>query len=235
MPTIKVSDINVYYELHGAGESLVLITGLANDVTQYIHITDRLSREFNVLAFDNRGAGRTDKPDTPYTIEQMADDTAGLMDAVGTGPAHLIGVSMGGRTAMALALQYPEKVKSLILVSTFARQVHDPAKKGFSGLISRIPNPMEGIGEYPQPRHDFERQLMASRSYDCSDRLGEIHVPTLVLHGKDDTLVPLALAEELHADIAGSKMTVFDGGHGFFMTMPEKFCDTVSAFLTGVK
>jgi pimeloyl-ACP methyl ester carboxylesterase len=145
----------------------------------------------------------------------MADDTAALMDATGKGPAHVIGVSMGGRIAMALALQHPEKVRSLILVSTFARQIHNPGEKGFSGLINRTPKYVEGLSEYPQPQYAFVRQMVASRTYDCSDRLDRISVPTLVLHGKSDTLVPLALAEELRDGIAGSKMAAFEGGHTF--------------------
>src|SRR5258708_1505269 len=99
MPVARVGDINVYYELHGEGTPLVLIGGLGTDITPYAGIIDWLAQRFRVLAFDNRGAGRTDKPDAPYTIGQMADDTAGLMETLSIERAHVAGVSMGGRIA----------------------------------------------------------------------------------------------------------------------------------------
>lgn len=229
MPAVKVNDINMYYKLHGQGEPLVLITGLGNDATQYDYIIRELLQHFRVLAFDNRGAGRTDMPETPYTIGQMADDAAALMGALGIGRAHIVGVSMGGRMALALALHHPGLVKSLVLVSTFARQIMITE----NDKPSPMPQYREGVSKYPQPRYAFDRQLVASRSYDCSDRLGEIRVPALILHGTGDRLVPVRLAGELHAGIRGSKMITFTGGHLFFMAMPEQFCQTVSDFLSG--
>lgn len=121
MPTIKANDINIYYELYGEGEPLVLIAGLGTDLTVYEPTINRLSKRFRVLAFDNRGVGRTDKPDIPYKIEIMADDTAELMNGVGINKAHVLGISMGGRIAMALALQHPSKVNSLVLAATSAK------------------------------------------------------------------------------------------------------------------
>ena len=110
----------MYYETYGSGDPLVLIAGLGTDLTVYKQIISLLSQGFKVLAFDNRGAGRTDKPDMPYSIEMLADDTAQLMSAVGIRKHHVLGHSMGGRIAMALALQHPGKVNGLILASTSA-------------------------------------------------------------------------------------------------------------------
>jgi 3-oxoadipate enol-lactonase len=235
MPTVKVNDINMYYEIHGQGEPLVIINGLGSDITDFMPIAHRLSQKFRVLAFDNRGAGRTDKPDIPYTIEMMAEDTAALMDAADIKRAHIMGISMGGRIALALALQHPDKVRSLVLVSTFARQTGMTLRRRMLFFIKRIPMIEARLSKYPQPTYAFERQLGASRGYDCSGRLGEIHVPTLVIHGESDKIAPLPLAEEMHTGIKGSKMTTFPGGHLFFLWKQEKFCDTVSAFLAGIK
>lgn len=234
MPSVKVNDINIFYELHGQGEPLVLITGLGNDVTQYAHIVAMLAQRYCVLAFDNRGAGRTEKPDAPYKMEQMADDTAALMDKLGIGPAHVIGISMGGRVAMALALQHPARVRSLVLVSTFARRTGMTRSVRMFSFQNRIPVFRKGLSKYPQPYYAFSRQLKASRSYDAISRLNEITVPTLVLHGKKDTLAPVGLAEETHAGIEKSKMITFEGGHIFFMGAPEKFCLTIFEFLQGI-
>src|SRR5689334_6948062 len=121
MPTVQVNDIQMYYELRGEGQSLVLILGMTLDVSEIEPNLRWLAERYRVLAFDNRGAGRTDKPDIPYTIEMMANDTIGLMDAVGIERAHVLGISMGGRIALQTALAHPERVEKLALVSTSAR------------------------------------------------------------------------------------------------------------------
>ena len=224
MPTVKVSDINMYYEISGDGEPLVLIAGLGTDLTIYRPIIDRLSKKYRVVAFDNRGVGRTDKPDIPYTIEMMADDTAGLLRATGIKQAHVLGFSMGGRIAMALALQHPDLVKSLILTSTSPRQRNTRSMLRLR-LMSLMPT--RRLRKYPQPYYAFNRQLIESRSYDCSDRLSEIKVPTLILHGTKDKLAPLETAEAMNKRIKGSEMKTYEGGHIFFMMSQEKFCNAV--------
>ena len=115
MPTVKVNDINIYYETHGEGEALVLIMGYAGSSAAWLRQIPGLSQEYRVVAFDNRGTGRSDKPDIPYTMEMMAGDIAGLLDAIGIDAAHMYGVSMGGAIAQHFALGYPERVISLIL------------------------------------------------------------------------------------------------------------------------
>ena len=95
MPYEKVNDIQMYYEIHGDGEPLVLIVGLGTDITEWEGIIHWLAQKYKVFAFDNRGAGRTDKPETHYSIEMMAEDTARLMQALGIQQAHILGISMG--------------------------------------------------------------------------------------------------------------------------------------------
>lgn len=121
MPTIQVNDIQMYYEAHGEGEPLALIVGLGTDISEWDNIITGFTHRYQVIAFDNRGAGRTDKPDQPYSVELMAEDTAGLLQALGIERAHILGVSLGGRIALALTLWHPERVNKLILVSTSAR------------------------------------------------------------------------------------------------------------------
>ncbi|MCK4963645.1 MAG: alpha/beta fold hydrolase, partial [Dehalococcoidia bacterium] len=120
MPTTKVGDINMYYEVHGEGEPLLLIMGLGSDLTSWIFQIPEFSKKYQVIAFDNRGVGRTDAPDVPYSTAMMADDTTGLLDALGIEKAHVLGLSMGGFIAQELAVKYPQRVKSLVLAATAA-------------------------------------------------------------------------------------------------------------------
>jgi len=235
MPTVKINDITIYYEIHGEGEPLVLIAGLSTDITPYLRIIGELAQKYRVIAFDNRGAGRSDKPDIPYSIEMMADDTAGLLNALHIEQAHILGISMGGRIAADLTLRHPELVRSLILVSTFVRRF-PLNQSGFRHrLMLNIPL-LRKIGKkYPQPDYAFLRQRDASRNYEASDQLHEIHVPTLILHGKKDTLAPYSLAEEMHAGIQGSKMMTFNGGHLFLFFQQKQFLDAVFDFLASIQ
>ena len=229
MPSIQVNDIQMYYEMCGEGEPLVLILGLANDVSEVETIIGWLAQRYQVLAFDNRGAGRTDKPDAPYSIEMMANDTAGLMNAVGVEHANILGISLGGRIALSLALRHPKSVDKLVLVSTSARVLPRGWRFRILGLISSAPILR---GKYPQPRYAFIRQRDASTMFSCTDKLPEIQAPTVIMHGKNDKTAPYALAEEMHAGIYGSQLLSFAGGHIFFLFRErQRFLDAVADFL----
>ena len=122
MPKARVGDVELYYEEHGRGVPVVLIHGLAGDCGAWKAQVEVMKKEFRVLAFDNRGAGRSSAPDYPYTSRRFADDTVGLMDAVGIRePAHVIGRSMGGAIAQEIALGYPDRVRSMIITASFGK------------------------------------------------------------------------------------------------------------------
>ena len=114
----KVNGIDIYYEIHGSGEPLLLIEGLGYSAWMWYKQIPTLSEQYKVIVFDNRGAGNTDKPDSEYSIEIMADDAAGLLRTLGIESAHMLGVSLGGFIAQELALRHPDMSKSLTLVST---------------------------------------------------------------------------------------------------------------------
>ena len=119
MPKVKVNDINIYYEVYGEGFPLVMIMGLGADLTWWDpEIINSFSKKFKVVVFDNRGAGRSDKPPGEYSIKMFAEDTYGLMKALGIDKAHVLGVSMGGMIAQELAISHPEVVEKLVLVVT---------------------------------------------------------------------------------------------------------------------
>jgi pimeloyl-ACP methyl ester carboxylesterase len=207
----------------------VVILGLGGAVSEFREAIGELAVGRRVLAFDNRGAGRSGQPDSAYSIEMMADDTAGLMRAVGIGRADVVGISLGGRIAVELAVRHSELVRRLVLVSAAARTVNTLRRRFVMGFWSRV---RTGPGPRHQRRYAFERQVAASTRYDGREHLRRITQPTLILHGRQDRSTPYRRAEELHAGIAGSRLVTFSGGHRFHLQGErEPFLETVTAFL----
>jgi len=118
MPRIKVNEAEICYEMHGAGEPLLLIAGLGFGAWSWYRQIPEFSRRFTTIAFDHRGVGQSDQPEVEYTIKMLAEDAAGLLRALTIERAHVLGHSMGGYIAQELALSHPELVASLVLVST---------------------------------------------------------------------------------------------------------------------
>src|SRR3990172_8424249 len=121
MPTARIGDINIYYQEAGAGDPLVLLMGWGGDHTAWALQVQAFSPEFRCISPDNRGAGCSDQPDAPYAIRLMADDTVGLLDALGIDRAHVAGLSMGGMIAQEMAITSPGRVRTLQLHATLAR------------------------------------------------------------------------------------------------------------------
>ncbi|MGG1674525.1 alpha/beta fold hydrolase [Neobacillus sp. NRS-1170] len=118
MPITNANGIDLYYEVHGEGEPLLLIMGLSLNSKSWFRTLPALSEHYKVIIFDNRGVGLSGKPNTPYSIDLMAEDTNAVLDAAGVESAHVYGISMGGMIAQRFAIKYPEKVRSLILGCT---------------------------------------------------------------------------------------------------------------------
>jgi pimeloyl-ACP methyl ester carboxylesterase len=118
MPRISANGIEIYYDTEGQGQPLVLISGIGYTNWQWHRMVPFLAGHFQVITFDNRGVGQTDKPTGPYSAHMLAADTVGLLDALGIEKAVVLGHSMGGFIAQALALEFPHKVEKLVLAST---------------------------------------------------------------------------------------------------------------------
>jgi pimeloyl-ACP methyl ester carboxylesterase len=139
MPTVPANNLNIYYEIHGTGEPLVLIAGLGYDLWVWHRMVPGLAEYFRVVTFDNRGVGHTDKPPGPYTAEMLAADTAGLIAALGLDTAHIMGHSMGGFVAQALALDWPQLVDKLILSATnFGGPNHIPVTQEALAILTNM-------------------------------------------------------------------------------------------------
>ncbi|HMD78371.1 MAG TPA: alpha/beta hydrolase [Nitrososphaerales archaeon] len=231
MPTLESNGIFLYYESRGEGFPLVLIAGLSVDISELEGTISELAKHRRVISFDNRGAGRSDKPDIPYTIEMMADDTYGLIRGLGLGKADVLGISLGGRIAIALTLKHPEVVRMLILASTGPRVPQTRTRKLVFAMMELPRRLGAAQGKYPQPAYAYRRQLEASRDFDATPRLGEIRVSTLVLHGKSDRFAPYALARKMSVMIPEATLTTFDGGHLFVFWKQAEFLKAVESFL----
>ena len=118
MPKVAVNDIEVYYEVHGKGAPVMLITGLGGVGASWGPQIPLFAKEFLTIVPDHRGAGRTSFPKGGYTIEQHASDMAETLRALKTGPAHIVGSSTGGAIAQVMALDHPDVVRSIVLGST---------------------------------------------------------------------------------------------------------------------
>jgi pimeloyl-ACP methyl ester carboxylesterase len=259
-----VDGLNMYYEVHGEGKPLLLISGLGNDLNGWALQVPEFAKKYRVIAFDNRGSGRTDAPDLRYSIQMMAEDTIGLMDALSIEKAHVLGVSMGGYIAEELAIGYPRRVGSLILMTTsvgpymlkisvlqnWARQaLRDMSPMTFFQIMLpfmfndrsfETPGVLEMAvgtiaGHSSTPPHILARQMTACVEHDARDRIGQIAAPTLVLAGKGDPFIPFSLSEELAASIPNARLRVLDGGgHGFSSSIADKFNQAVLEFLEQV-
>src|SRR5262249_9224350 len=119
MPTTQVRDVELYYEEHGSGDPLLCIMGFATDSTGWLLQVPEFAKRYRTIVFDNRGVGRSSKPTGAYTIHEMADEAAGLLDHLKIARAHVLGLSMGGMIAQELVLRHSARVRGLVLAATF--------------------------------------------------------------------------------------------------------------------
>ena len=163
MPKIHANEIDMYYEIHGSGSPLVLIAGLGYNSWMWHKMVPGLAQHFQVITFDNRGVGETDKPAGPYTAQLLADDTAALMQALGIARAAILGHSMGGFIAQAFALNHPERVTKLILSAT-----------NFGGP-RHIPVTPEALAVLTDTKSDPVERLRRGILISCTPGFGDAH------------------------------------------------------------
>jgi len=215
--------------------------GLRRNAEWWYWQIPELSKHFTIVAFDNRGAGRSDKPETEYSIRLFADDTADLMNFLGIPRAHILGISMGGHIAQELAINHPDKVDGLILGCTScggrrAVPMSEERREKFKANRGLTPQQIlrkdmdlyfsdRYIREHPaqieefvnislryyQPADAFFRQFNACLKHDTADRVNEVTSPTLIMTGDDDHLVPSENSSILKELIPEAELEFFAG------------------------
>jgi pimeloyl-ACP methyl ester carboxylesterase len=270
MPKVQANGITLYYEVHGTGDPLILISGMSYDHWQWHKMTPDLAQHFQVIVFDSRGVGESDKPAGPYTAQLLADDTAALLEALGHRQAFVLGHSMGGFIAQALALSRPELVGKLILASTdFGGPHHipvtqealailtnaqlDPYERMRRGVaVSTAPGWAESHADFIQEWLDYRLQhpadpvgyqaqlaiglaLQSMSEDDCFEhKLERLEMPTLILWGADDKVVPPGNADLLAQRIPSSTIHILpNAGHLFPFEVPEEANEAIVKFLKG--
>ena len=264
MATAQAGDGTViYYETWGRGEPLLLLSGLATDLRIWACQRLVFGRRYRCIAVDNRGSGRSGKPPGPYTLEEMAADAVAVLDAEGVGRAHVVGHSMGSYVAQVLAVEHPDRLRTLTLAGTACRHqpwrldlltrwqetarnhgVHAWARRAFPWLLG--PRTAWTFGLFinllwpiilQQPAHAFDAQIEALLGAPDGERsrLSSIAVPTLVVCGSKDTLTTPADAVEVASLIPDARVVTLKGaGHGLMLEAAPDFNAAVLEFLAEV-
>jgi pimeloyl-ACP methyl ester carboxylesterase len=232
----------IYYHERGEGYPLVLIMGFGADGKVWEKHVAVYEKYFRCIILDNRGVGLSDQPAGPYTTAMMAADTIAVMDHAGIKKAKVAGISMGGAIAQEVAINYPARVSSLLLVSTwakfnnYAKTVYENLKhirmnvppEHFTELLQlwifappyydnnpeQLKNDAAAAGENsnPQSRNGFEGQLDACIHHNSVDRLHQLNVPTLITVGMMDIFTPPGFSEVLHKHIRHSGLSTYPTG-----------------------
>lgn len=259
MSTIKVKDIQLYYEIHGRGQPLVFISGFSGDHTAWIDVIEHYSDKYQVIVFDNRGIGQSDCPDYPYTTEMMADDVAGLVTELKLGPTHFITHSFGGCIGQTLAYKYSELVKSMVIadapfkVPTRALMYAETRLKmmqakipeeiilNFITMLCWSENYLQQLGMieqliqegfFPITETGYKGQLHALQTFDATEWLHKIQVPCLIIGADDDAMIDVKQSQYIAATIPNAEYFCFkDVGHVPFVEQPEIFHKVVFDFI----
>ena len=236
MNTVAVNGINLAYKRSGKGTPLMLIHGYPLDHTSWDEVVSLLENEFDVITPDLRGFGQSTTVETPYTMSDMADDLAGLLDHLGIEKTALAGHSMGGYVALAFAKKYPRRVSGLGLVSSQAaadspegkdrryQTAADVAQKGV-GVVAEAMTPKLSADARVQAfvRAVIEKQsqsavigalkAMAERE-DLMSHLSSVTFPVALIHGNADVLIPIERAKEIKAVLPSARFVELQGaGH----------------------
>ncbi len=259
METVDIDGIDIAYERFGSGPPMLLLTGLGGVGRAWGGLIERFALDHTTVVPDHRGTGSSAKPRSGYTIEALANDMSGLVRQLGIGPAHVVGSSTGGAIAQVMAIDHPDTVASVSLVSSWAGpdpyflnqfEVRKsillsqgvPAYTRASSLFLFAPS---FATKHPEVVESWlakamsgssDPEIMARRidmimAHDQRDRLSRIAVPTIVIVGDEDICTPPFASRELAASISGARLEVLRGGHLIYLEQPDQFFDEVARFI----
>jgi len=256
LQTVIVHGHKIAYYQAGKGGAVIFIHGLGADSRHWAANIDALSQNFRVIAVDQIGYGQSDKPLMRYTVENFSAYLQGFLQALKIPKASLVGNSLGGWVALDFTLRHPQMVEKLVLVDAAGLRPTAALNWPEGGRMTLSPITTKWFFELMEANKQwatadlgpnaFERHVQNGDSYtvassvaemltghDFEDKkLGNVRVPTLIIWGRDDLLIPLAMGEQFHKGIAGSQMIVMDGtGHIPMVGKPAEFNQVVSKFL----
>jgi pimeloyl-ACP methyl ester carboxylesterase len=259
MPSVDAAGTELHYLRAGAGEPLLLIQGMsATHLAWGRHFLDELGQSFETFVFDNRGMGLSGPAEMPFTIADLAADTAGLLDALGLETAHVAGISMGGMIAQELALAHPGRIRTLTIGASYcggpeatlmapedlqmlgaamASGDRDQVFRamweinlspGFRTDDSRYAAFTEMASALAAPQPVILQQMRACGAHDTHERLGQIDLPTLVVHGNVDRLLAYPNGRQIAALIPGARLATLEGvGHMFWWEQPQRSAELI--------
>lgn len=263
MPFVYATDgTRIHYEVTGKSGAtpVLMIQGLGASKNAWNLQRIAMATRFRIISFDNRGAGRSDKPEESFTLEQMADDAIAVLDAAGIDTAHVVGASMGGVISQIVAVKFPHRVRSLTLVCTACRNhpwrqellqtwAKTAADKGMIEVgkvaaqwvmsprsFRRLVPAFTWMGPLAalRPRHSFVSQIDAilNTREDLVEQLSTITAPTMVIVGNQDILTPRGDSEEIAERIPNAELVVIAGAaHGLMMEHSSTFNRILIEFL----
>ena len=240
MPIAPLPNVDLFYTDSGAGVPILWLQGLGAEHSAWAPQIARFSVDFRCIAPDARDVGQSSRASQSYSLATLADDCAHLLAYLQLEAVHVVGLSLGGAVAQHLALNHPNLVRTLTLVSTFARQsprqrelliawreiyarvdvatfYRQAAAWMFSDAFFERPRNLQNVlryvaeSDHPQEAAAFARQVDAVLSHDVVGRLSEISRPTLILGGDHDQLAPLAMMQTLADNITDSQLMTFTG------------------------
>ena len=263
MPFVSTTDgTRIHYEVTGkpGATPVLMIQGLGASKNAWNLQRIAMATRFRIISFDNRGAGRSDKPTVPFTLEQMAEDAIAVLDGAGIETAHVVGASMGGVISQIVAVKHPHRVRSLTLVCTACRNhpwrqellqswaktaeekgMIEVGKEAAQWVMSprsfrRLVPAFTWMGPLAalRPRHSFVSQIHAilNTREDLVDQLSTITAPTMVIVGNQDILTPRGDSEEIAERIPNAELVVISGAaHGLMMEHSSTFNKILIEFL----
>ncbi len=244
-----VNGINLHYTIQGQGPPLLLIMGLGGPAAAWDQeFVEQMTDAYQVITYDNRGTGQSDKPDEPYSIAQFASDAVGLLSVLDISRAHIFGISMGGMIAQEIGVHHQQHVASLTLGCTTPGGKHSvpappesmEALKGRAGQTpeeairegwklsyseeyiaahrDELESTMRRVLEHSTPFFAYKRHLDATMTLRVYRQLKGITAPTLVATGRDDVLIPAANSEILAREIPNAQLAIFDNAGHGFVS-----------------